>query len=282
MRYAEEISLFNLHKIDYDELTKKIRNSKKNITINLTRLEPFLKLIRSESKIVNKTDIPVIFEFTVSAGRYPTVMIKVEPANRDVKNVNILPHISNNARSLNFDMSLNDFNKHDLKAEDMFLRLCTTYAGKQSGDISCNWYSHCLLKMLKKMDNLLNCNDNIYQSVYKKGIYTETNKIACDYFDVNISTKEFKIESKAKKKSGFRESLFSITADTGTGIAIDDIKVKFEMYSQTIKLSYREFMNADIKDIEMAIISLVKLKNVNINDIDNLKAELSIHEMMSI
>jgi hypothetical protein len=282
MRYTESTTLFNLDKIDYKALTNKIRNSKKNITINLTRIEPFLKLIQAEYQIVNKMDIPVFFEFTISGGHHPTVMMRFEHIDNKIKNVNMLAHVSNNSRELSFDMSLLDFNKHNLTPEDMFLRLCHRYAGKESHDIVCSLYSKHLLKILKKMDILLNCNENIYRTVYEKGIYVETNKIICDYFDVRISTKEIKIESKAKHKSGYFESLFSINVDTGACIVLDDIKIKFEIYNQTIKLTYEEFMMADVKDIELAIISLVRLKNVTINDMDNLKAELSLHEMIHI
>lgn len=282
MRYAETTTLFNLHNIDYKALSNKIRNSKKNITINLTRLEPFLKLIQDEYKIVNKMDIPVFFEFTISGGLHPTVMMKFDHIDDHINNVNMLPHVSNNGRGLSFDMSLLDFNKYDLTPEGMFLRLCHRYAGKESHDISCSLYSHHLLKILKKMDVLLNCKENIYKAVYEKGIYVETNKILCDYFDVKISTKEIKIESKARYKSGYFESLFSINVETGTCIVLDDIQIKFKIYNQTITLTYEEFMMADVKDIEQAIISLVRLKNVNINDIDNLKAELSLYEMMNI
>lgn len=282
MRYAESTTLFNLHNIDYKALSNKIRNSKKNITINLTRLEPFLKLIQDEYRIVNKTDIPVLFEFTISGGHYPTVMMKFEHVDDHIQNVNMLPHVSNNGRDLSFDMSLLDFNKYNLTPEDMFLRLCHRYAGKISDDICCSLYSHHLLKILKKMDLLLNCKDTIYSAVYEKGIYVETNKIFCDCFDIRISTKEMNIESKAKHKSGYFQSFFSINVDTGTGIILDDIKIKFEIYNQVIKLTYEEFMMADVKDIEMAIISLVRLKKVNINDMDNLKAELILQEMISI
>lgn len=282
MRYSEETSLFNLHNIDYDALTSKISKSKKNITINLTRLEPFLKLIQSEYRIVNKSDIAVVFELTVSGGSYPTVMIKIDYADQSFKKVNMLPHISSNARSLNFDMSLHDFNKYDLTAEAMFLRLCNTYAGKVSNEIICDWYSYHLLTVLKKIDTLLNYNGSIYKEICEKGIYVETTTISFDYVNVKISTKEFIIESKAQQKIVYLESLFSVVVSVGTGINFDDIKIKFDMYGQTIKLSYHEFMNASVKDIERAIISVIKLKNININDMDNLKAELALHEMLSI
>lgn len=282
MRYVERTTLFNLDKIDYDALKKKIRNSKKNITINLSNIEPFFKIIQSEYKIVNKVDTPLFFEFTISAGHYPSVLMRIEQVDDDVNNINMLPHISNEACHLSFDMSLNDFNKYDLTPKDMFDRLCHRYAGKNSDDVLCSLYSKHLLNIFSKMDTLLNYNDTLYKKVYDNGLYIENSKIFYDCFNISISTKEFRIESNARHKSGYYEALFSITVETGTCIVLDDIKIRFEMYHQTIKLTYQEFMMADVKDIERAIISVVKLKNVNINDMDNLKAELALDEMMNI
>lgn len=280
MKYSEETTLFNLHNIDYEALTSKISKSKKNITINLTRLEPFLKLIQSEYRIVNKSDIAVVFELTVSGGSYPTVMIKIDYADQSSKKVNMLPHISNNVRALNFDMNLNDFNRSNLTAETMFLRLCNAYAGKATDEIICHKQSHHLLIILKKMDTLLNYNGDIYNTIFKNGIYIDTTTVSFDYFNVNISTKELELKSKAKRKEGYLESLLSVVVTTGN--YINDIKIKFDIYGQVIKLSYSEFRTADIKDIERAIISVIKLKNININDMNNLKAELALHEMLSI
>lgn len=279
MRYTEITSLFNLDKIDYTALKAKIKNSKKNITINLAVLEPFLKLLKAESMIVNKVDVPVNFVFNISAGHFPHVTIHLEQMGVPF---NILPHISHNSRDLSIDISLEDFNKYYRTPEDILLKACVSYAGRIPDDASCSWCTAHIFQMLRKVDKLLNCNNELYKAVYQHGIYPEENTLYCEYFNVLMSKKEFTVESKAKHNTGYNQSIFSINVEARLERTLDDIKVKFEMYNQVIQLTYDEFMNADIVDMEKAIVSILKLKNVNINDIDNLKSELVLHDMLKI
>lgn len=282
MKYAEVTTLFNLHTIDYKALTKKIWNSKKSYTINLTRLEPFLKLIQSESKIVNKVDIPVNFVFNISADTYPTVTIKIEHINNDTKNINILSHISNKSDTLYFDMSLNDFNRHDLTPEEMFERLCYNYSGLKDEGVSCSWLTAHMLQMIKKVDTLLKYDKNVYNLVKKNGIYVEKHKLSHECFDINISAKEFTIESKAKHLVVNPQSVFSIHIDLFSGRTLSDMRITLQMYNQSIKLTYDEFVRAELTDIEKMITTFFKIKNVHVSDMDNLKSELVLHDMMVI
>jgi hypothetical protein len=282
MKYAEITSLFNLHNIDYKALTQKIRNSKKSYTINLTRLEPFLKIIQSEANIVNKTDIPVNFIFNISADTYPTVTIKIEHINDGDKHSNILPHISNRSNNLYFDMSLNDFNRHDLSAEEMFERLCYNYSGVKGEGVSCSWLTAHMLQMIKKVDRLLNYDNSIYNLIKKNGIYLEKNNLTHECFDINISKKEFSIESKAKNTVVIQQSVFSINIDLFSEKKLNDIKITLQMQNQTVKLTYKEFVNSEIVDIENMIVAVLKLKNVHVNDMDNLKEHLLLQDMIEI
>lgn len=277
MKYIEETTLFNLHAINYDALVNKIRNSKKNITINLSRLMPFLKLIQEESMIINKVDFPIRFTFNVTAGRYPDVIISFE------QDSNLLPHICNKPQNITTIMSLTAFCYHALTPEEMLLSLCNNLSKmKSSEDVSCNKYTAHLLLALEKIDTLLCCDRNLLESVYKHRIYPEASEIICENFNVKVSNKELNVSSKAKRKTGYKTSVFSIDIPITSGRDLLEMRIKFDMYGQELKLTYAEFMSADNKDIEMAIVSILKLKNVNINDIDNLKGELLLHEMMHI
>lgn len=282
MKYAEITSLFNLHNIDYKALTKKIRNSKKSYTINLTRIEPFLKIIQSEANIMNKIDIPVHFIFNISADTYPTVTIKIEHINNGDKHSNILPHISNKSNNLYFDMSLNDFNRHDLSAEEMFERLCHNYSGVKDEGVSCSWLTAHMLQMIKKVDKLLNYDNSIYNLIKKNRIYVEKNNLVHECFDIKISTKEFIIESKAKHTVINPQSVFSINIDLFSEKKLDDIKITLQMQNQTVKLTYKEFVNSEIVDIENMIVAVLKLKNIHVNDMDNLKEHLLVQDMIEI
>ena len=282
MKYSEVTTLFNLHNIDYKALTKKIRNSKKNYTINLTRLEPFLELIQSEAKILNKTDFPVNLIFNISADSYPTVTINVEHINDGANNYNILPHISNKSRNLSFDMSLKDFNRHDLTAEEMFERLCNSYSGVNNEGASCSWLTAHMLQMIEKVDQLLNYDNNIYSLIKKNRIYIDKNNLTHESFDINISTKAFSIKTKLKHTIIYPQSVFYINIDLISEKGVNDIQITMEIYNQTIKLTYEEFINAEIIDIEKMIVAVLKLKNVHVDNIDNFKQYLLLQDMISI
>lgn len=279
MRYIETTTLFNLHAINYKALISKIRNSKKNITINMDRLMPFLKLLQDEAMIVNKVDCPLSFEFKVSAETYPVVTLKFLVTDRSF---NILPHICNKAHDLEFSMGLNDFNKYDLTSEEMLTKACVAYSSRLQEDISCSWITSCMLGMIRKVDQLLNYDKKMYQMVLNKGIYPEKNKLSYDCFDLEISKKDFSIASKAKNRKIVFQHLFAINIDLMGEKNLSDILVRIDIHNQTIKLTYDEFLNAEISDIENMIVMVLKLKSVNVANMDELKRELILHDMVNI
>lgn len=279
MRYIEATTLFNLHAINYKALITKIRNSKKNITINMDRLMPFLKLFQDEAMIVNKVDFPVSFEFKVSAETYPVVTLKVLVNDQ---NFNLLPHICNKSHDLEFNMGLNDFNKYDLTPEDMLTKACVAYSSMLQEDISCSWMTSFMLEMIRKVDSLLNYDKKLYQTVLNKGIYPEKNKFSYDCFDLEISKKYFSIASKAKNRKIIFQNLFAINIDLMGEKNLSDILIKIDIYNQTIKLTYEEFCNVEISDIEQMVVLLLKLKSVNVANIDDFKRELILHDMVNI
>jgi hypothetical protein len=279
MRYIETTTLFNLHAINYKALITKIRNSKKNIMINMERLMPFLKLLQAEAMIVNKVDCPLSFEFKVSAETYPVVTLKFLVAD---KSFNILPHICNKAHDLEFSMGLNDFNKYDLTSQDMLTKACVAYSSRLQEDISCSWITSCMLEMIRKVDQLLNYDKKLYQMVLNKGIYPEKNKLSYDCFDLEISKKDFSIASKAKNRKIVFQNLFAINIDLMGEKNLSDILVRIDIHNQTIKLTYDEFLNAEISDIENMIVMVLKLKSVNVANMDELKRELILHDMVNI
>ena len=279
MRYIETTTLFNLHAINYKALITKIRNSKKNITINMDRLMPFLKLLQDEAMIVNKVDCSLSFEFKVSAETYPVVTLKFLVTD---KSFNILPHICNKAHDLEFSMGLNEFNQYDLTPEDMLTKACVAYSSRLQEDVSCSWMTSCMLEMIRKVDQLLNYDKKMYQVVLNKGFYPEKNKIAYDCFDIELSKKDFSIASKAKNRKIVFQHLFAINIDLMGEKNLSDILVKIDIHNQSIKLTYEEFLNAEVSDIEKMIVMVLKLKSVNVTNMDDFKRELILHDMVNI
>lgn len=76
--------------------------------------------------------------------------------------------------------------------------------------------------------------------------------------------------------------MFYINIDLISEKGVNDIQITMEIYNQTIKLTYEEFINAEIIDIEKMIVAVLKLKNVHVDNIDNFKQYLLLQDMISI
>jgi hypothetical protein len=277
MRYIENTTLFNLHNINYDALVNKIQSSKKNIRINLDRLIPFLKIVQDESMIVNKVDFPIQFTFNVSASHEREVTITFS------QKTILLPHIINSKADVFLYMTQSAFNDPLLVPEIMFEKMFNNSAkNRSSTEIYSDIYTMEILKILKKIDKLLICNGELVAAVYKQKIYPDIKEIIGDIFNTVISKRELNVSSKVKMKKGYRNSIFSISLTTTSYDNFDNMIISISIYSQELKLTHSEFMEASNTDIENALVAILKLKNINIKDIENLKNELILQEMINI
>lgn len=279
MKYIEETSLYNLHDLNYDSLKDKISKSKKDIEINFFKLDSFLKLIQDESMIINKSNFPITLVITVSAGKVPYITINLEQKENPII---IFPHLMSNYQELSFNILLLDFNSLKFSPDMMILKFMENQKSFGKDVIFCNPNSHYIIAMLKKIDEFLNFDDNIYKLVYNTGLYNDEKKISYESFNVLFSTYRIKIESKAKYKGGYFESFLSIDGDIGAGNSVNDVKIKIDIYKQKIILSYKEFMEVSMIDLINALVSVVKLKNINVNDMESLKFELALQDMINI
>jgi len=279
MKYIEKTSLFHLHNINYSALEEKINKSKKDITLNFDKLQSLLKLIQEESMIVNKFEFPITLVINVSAGMIPYITITLEQKEKPII---IFPHLMSAYKDLTFNLSLNDFNQPSMTPTIMIGNLVLSSMSLGKDTVSCGSCSRYLIDVLKKFDDFLNFDGNIYQLVYNHGLYTNETKMSYENFNIIFSTSRVKIESKSKYKGGYFESYLTIDADILAGVSVNDIKIKLDIYKQKIALSYKEFMEASLDDLTTALVSIVRLKNVNINNMDSLKFELALQDMINI
>lgn len=283
MLYVENTTLFELSNLNYKALISKIRNSKKDFKLKVDLIEPLLKNIQKEAIVFNKIDFPIDFTLSVSSGLHPSIEITL------IQNLNLLPHVSNVNKPLRLILDLNSFNSSDSKMlTDMAINnYCDfkPFNPLHKSFAQCYEYSLSFIAILRKMDSLFKCDNQLSEAVYQHGIYPEKNKVSCNSFNVLFSHEEMMIESKAKRKvkSDENKALFSIRVKPDSVVAgVTDINFIIDIYGQMITLSYHEFMEADNSEIESLFISILKLKGIGINDIHDFKNELTIQEMIAI
>lgn len=277
MKYSENVTLFTLHDFNYKALVNKIRNSKKNIVINLQKVKTLFCLIQDETMFMHKQDFAIELRIEISGGRQPTIEIELK------QDKNIWPHISNKSKSIRLIVSLQDFNCESESA--LFEHAINSYENRLSRNIEqqCNLVAIHFLKVIKKFQDMFGCNNDLYEKTFSHGIYPEENKIECEDFDIKIKNNSLEIHSKFKiKVLGCEKGLFFIKTNQVITDKEDDIMIYFEFYNQSIKLTYTQFMQADIKNIEKTIVGLLRLIDVDVNNLIELRNELKLKEIMSI
>jgi len=278
MLYIETTTLFDLNTINTQNLKSKIEKSKKNFTLDIVKIEDFLKIIQMEAKIVNKLDFDVIFSLNVSNANRPVLTITIEPQKK------LLPHLSYTRKKLILEVELEDFNK--LPIDTLINKSFSKYASKKFPEgqpIVCNKESTYLLKVLSKIDSMFNTGNEFYTAIYNKGLYIETIKLKCNTFDITYTTSSLILESIAKKhtNTNIKRSLVAISVEFETWKSMEDTIIKIEVYNQVINLTYLEFVTASNEHIETAIVSILRLKSIEINNLEDLKNQLLIHEMIN-
>lgn len=273
MKYIEKTTLFNIDKINYVALGKKNTESKKKFTIDLDILAEFLTLLKSESLVSNKVDFPVTIIFEISGNLDPSLNILFETDGK------LLPQINNEHTDYDFfNVTFYDSRKGKLSGEYLFNEFCRHYIGFIYGDIK-NHYSkanfNCILSAIKKIDSLLILNDSLFNTVVSNKFYPEESKKIIDLFEVEYSSSIFKLSNNTFSI----KFLFNPANDIHVP---EKYALYFYMYGQELMLTYDEFMSADNELIENAIVSVLKLKKMNISNISDLKNEFTLQEMMDI
>lgn len=289
MIYIEKTSLFNLNTINYTKIEEEIKSSGSTFVIDLVKLKRVVDEIQSESMIVNKTDAPVTFTFEVVSD-VSHFELRLE------QSFNLLPHISNSSTTFKFYMYFSVFSKLDHLdiMEKIFLRYGGTGVVKPE---SSSMDTVMIVNALKKIDRLLLLDNVLVDVIYKEKIYSQISNLelknsqSSSYIDfkVIVSKNHLSFTSKClyRDRKNDKTPVLSISmhreyATQSEEDADLDIDVEIEIYGQLIKLSYRYFMAADLDDLSAIIVSLFKMSQYDVKNIECLKNDLLVRHMETI
>lgn len=133
-----------------------------------------------------------------------------------------------------------------------------------------------LLKIVKKLDLFLNYDSFLYNSIIENGINPTLSKIEMGLFNLDYNENTLTFSSKLH---GFFESDFDLPFFK---IHFYRQRISIIIAGQMIALTAEEFLNTDNDDIIAIVTSLLKIKNLPIASMANIKDYLLTQDMKMI
>lgn len=272
MIYKEKTTLFDVDNIDFEALLEKVKGSKVEFNFGLKGLEclkNYLAAFKAESMVCNKENYPIDFSFELTTAKKTVIKINISSSESKIR---LVPHLYPAKCRFEYINELESFYKSS--TFDAMHKSINTIIKTETASLQCKDVSRKVLNVISKVDTLFKCNEEMYKKVYNYGLYCVDFKLKSDLFSIKFSTRNVVIESKSCDSSKhYKRPYISLETNFDSDI------ITLSLYNQRINLSYTEFMEADYDDLEKSIVSILKLKKIEISDIEDLRNELILEEM---
>lgn len=257
IRYQKDTTLFKLNKLPLKKLLKDFRavNGKLNFSeATIEAIKKILLVIQSDAIIYQENDVKITVGLELT--KEDAVIIKVW------SNHVIFP-FNRNEKTLYISIPL-----HKLNA-------LSTYSFPEASPLSSSLDNE-LFRTLKKIDSFLDYNNELYQLVIDNGVYPCLIKSTMALFKLEYNENTITLQSKL---TGFFESDYDLPFFK---LTVYKRLVSILLAGQFICLTEREFLDIPNKDIMDIMTSLMKIKNVPIASMSNLKDYLLTQDMKNI
>lgn len=272
MIYKETTTLFDVDNINFEALLEKMKGSKVEFNFGLKDVEclkNYLAAFKYESMVCNKENYPIDFSFELTTAKKTVIKINISSPESKIR---LVPHLYPAKCKFEYNNELESFYKSS--TFDALHRSIHSIIKTDTASLFCKDTSRKVLNVISKIDTLFKCNEEMYKKVYDYGLYSVDLKLKSDLFSIKFSTRNVVIESKSCDSSkNYKRPYISLETNFDSDI------ITLSLYNQRINLSYAEFMEADYGDLEKSIVSILKLKKIEISDIEDLRNELILEEM---
>jgi hypothetical protein len=259
INYSTSTTLFNLDGDCFKELLTEFRKVDKITAFTeqtIFVLSEVLMVFKSDMMILHKKDFDIILSVTLGDSNSLTLHLRYVD--------NLLPFRNRNKSF---------FWKNELSV----INQMTKYVLDTVVDDNC----FCKIKtgflpVLNKIDSFLELDNTLYNDIIKTGIYPQLAYIPNNTFKIEFAEELLTFESffKGHSYNVFNLPFFKIHFKKGI--------ISIRIVEQEIVLTEHEFLNTPNQQIIDIIMSLLKIKNLPIQSISNLKDYLLIQDMSKI
>lgn len=259
INYSTSTSLFNLDGDCFKEVLTEFRKINQITAFTeqtIFVLSEVLMVVKSDMMILHKKDFDILLSLTL--GDRNSLALQLRYVD------NLLPFRNRNKSFLwkNELSVINQMTKYvsdTVVDDDFFCKINTSF-----------------LTVLKKIDSFLELDNTLYDDIIRTGIYPQLAYIPNHTFKIEFAEELLTFESffKVDAYDFFNLPFFKIHFDNGN--------ISIRIAGQEIILTEHEFLNTPNQQIIDILISLLKIKNLPINSISNLKDYLLIQDMSKI
>lgn len=277
MEYIESTSLFNLHTVNCDAVFKHINSIQNLEIVTSDKIIELLKIVQDESMIVHKNDFPIRVTFEVNDGRF---YISFE------QEYSLFLHLKLVPRMITIALYIRDLFIDGKSAIDLFCMFMVDYLDAVASNnyyrAYCTLNSGKLLQALNKIDKIFDFKGVMFKYIYDYGLYGEAFKDPYDEFEVTFSVAELIFDSKAKMNNRSKDSILSIKFKEDIKYNEYFITCNIFVYNQSLIIPFDEFIQSDFCTLRNLIFSMLRINNVDVSSIAELKDFLIIEEMKNI
>lgn len=257
IRYQKTTTLFKLDKLPLKKLLKDFRLASDKVEFSeesIKAIQKILLVIQSDTIMYQEIDVKITVGLELT--KKGDMIIKVWSKQ-------VIFPFDSNEKTIYISIPLDKLN------------VMTTYSLPEASPLSSSLNNE-LFRTLKKIDSFLDYNNELYQLVIDNGVYPRLTRPSMSLFELEYNENTFTIQSKLK---GFFESDYDLSFFK---LNVYNRRVSILLAGQFICLTEREFLDTPNKDIMDIVTSLMKIKNVPIASMSNLKDYLLTQDMKNI